>query len=51
MQRYTGLKVWHRSHSLVLKIYRDVAELPVEERFALASQLRRAAVSSSVGWL
>ena len=45
MQRYTDLKVWQRSHSLVLKIYPVVAELPVEERFALASQLRRAAVS------
>jgi four helix bundle protein len=45
MQRYTELKVWQRSHGLVLKIYPVIAQLPVEERFALASQLRRAAIS------
>jgi four helix bundle protein len=45
MQRYTDLKVWQRSHSLVLRIYPVAAQLPVEERFGLAAQLRRAAVS------
>jgi four helix bundle protein len=45
MQRYTDLKVWQRSHSLVLRIYPVTAQLPPEERFGLAAQLRRAAVS------
>jgi four helix bundle protein len=45
MTKYTDLKVWQRSHGLVLKIYPLAAVLPVEERFALAAQLRRAVVS------
>ncbi len=45
MQRFTDLKVWQRSHALVLEIYRATASFPTEERFGLVSQLRRAAVS------
>lgn len=45
MQRYADLNVWQRSHSLVLRVYPVAAGLPAEERFGLASQLRRAAVS------
>lgn len=45
MQRFTELKVWQRSHSLTLDIYRLTAGYPPEERFGLVSQLRRAAVS------
>jgi four helix bundle protein len=45
MQRFTDLKVWQRSHALVLEIYRASATFPAEERFGLVSQLRRAAVS------
>ncbi len=45
MQPYRELKVWQRSHALVLQIYRVSAAFPTEERFGLTSQLRRAAVS------
>lgn len=45
MQRFTELKVWERSHVLVLELYRLSASFPEEERFGIVSQLRRAAVS------
>ena len=46
MQRFTDLKVWQRSHALVLKIYAITAsKFPSDERFGLTAQLRRAAVS------
>jgi four helix bundle protein len=45
VQRFTDLKVWQRSHALVLQLYRLTRALPVEDRFGLVSQLRRAAVS------
>jgi four helix bundle protein len=45
VQRFTELKVWERSHLLALELYRQSASFPAEERYGLASQLRRAAVS------
>jgi four helix bundle protein len=45
MQRFTDLKVWQRSHALVLDLYRLTASFPAEERFGLTSQLRRSAAS------
>lgn len=45
MQRFTELKVWQRSHALVLNLYRLTAKFPGDERFGLVSQMRRAAVS------
>jgi four helix bundle protein len=45
MQHFTNLKVWQRSHALVLDIYRLTASFPAEERFGLVSQLRRAVAS------
>jgi len=45
MQRFTELKVWQRSHALVLELYRITRGFPVDERFALTSQLRRAVTS------
>ncbi len=45
MQRFTELKVWQRSHALVLEIYRATVRFPQDERFGLVSQLRRAALS------
>jgi len=45
MQRFTDLKVWQRSHSLALAIYRLTKSFPSDEKFGLTSQLRRAAVS------
>ena len=45
MQRFQDLKVWQRSHALVLAVYRLTEGFPPGERFGLVSQLRRAAVS------
>ena len=45
MQRFTELKVWQRSHALVLRVYQLSAEFPAAERFGLVAQLRRAALS------
>jgi len=45
MQRFTELKVWQRSHALVLELYRITRGFPADERFALTSQLRRAVTS------
>jgi four helix bundle protein len=45
MQHFKDLKVWERSHALVLDLYKLTAKFPSEERFGLVSQLRRAAAS------
>ena len=45
MQRFTELRVWHRSHVLALDIYKISASFPQEERYGLTQQLRRAVVS------
>jgi len=45
VQRFKDLKVWQRSHALVLSIYRQTADFPQQEHFGLVSQMRRAAVS------
>ena len=45
LQRFTELKVWQRSHALVLEIYRLTTKFPADERFGVVAQLRRAALS------
>lgn len=45
MQRFTDLKVWQRSHALVLKGYGLTSLCPSEERYGLSAQLRRAILS------
>jgi four helix bundle protein len=45
MQRFTDLKVWQKAHALVLEIYALTKAFPPEERYALSSQLWRAAIS------
>jgi four helix bundle protein len=45
MQRFTDLKVWKRSHALVLELHKLSSKFPGDERFGLTSQLRRAAAS------
>ena len=42
---YRELRVWNTAMSLVLEVYRITAAFPQAERFALTTQLRRAAVS------
>jgi len=39
------LLAWQEAMSLVEAVYRDTAALPPDERFGLAAQMRRAAVS------
>jgi len=45
MLRFTDLKVWQRGHPLVLGVYRMTAGFPLNERYGLTSQFRRAALS------
>src|SRR5690606_7599688 len=43
MQDFRNLKVWEKSHDLVLEIYK--IKFPQEELYGLSSQIRRAATS------
>jgi four helix bundle protein len=45
MQDFRNLKVWERSHQLVLKVYRATQAFPAEEMYGMRSQIRRAAAS------
>ena len=45
MQPFRNLKVWQRSHGFALEVYQLTRRFPSEERFALADQMRRCAVS------
>jgi len=45
VQHYSRLKVWARAHAVVLRIYEISARFPVDERYGITQQLRRAAVS------
>lgn len=45
INHFTDLNSWQEGHRLVLLIYKLTSKLPSEERFALADQLKRAAVS------
>jgi four helix bundle protein len=54
MQRFTDLKVWQRSHKLVLTVYGLTKSFPKEELYGVTSQFRRAAVSvpaNPPGWV
>ncbi len=42
---YRDLEVWVKSKELAVEIYKMTSFLPIEERFSLSDQLRRAAVS------
>ena len=45
MEKFRELKVWQKAHQLVLGIYRLTKNYPLDERYGLVSQMRRAAVS------
>ncbi|MCU0468794.1 MAG: four helix bundle protein [Arcicella sp.] len=47
MQNYKDLKVWQKSHHIVLKVYQLTNSFPKNEVYGLASQYRRSAVSVS----
>ena len=45
MHRYEELRVYQRALDLVTLVYRTTSTWPADERFALTSQVRRAATS------
>lgn len=45
MRDFRELLVWQKGHRLVLDVYRATQHFPIDERFGLTSQLRRAAAS------
>jgi four helix bundle protein len=45
VRNYRDLVVWQRAMDFAEHVYRMTAKFPVEERYALTSQMRRAAVS------
>lgn len=42
---FQQLQAWQEAHKLVLQVYQATNNFPVEEKFGLTSQLRRAVVS------
>ena len=42
---FKDLRVWQKSHAMVLEVYRVSSSFPRHEIYGLTSQLRRAAVS------
>jgi four helix bundle protein len=45
VQDFRQLKVWQKSHALVVRIYSATTTFPEPERYGLTSQMRRAAAS------
>ena len=44
---FENLEVWRKSRNLVISIYKITAGFPLDEKYGLSSQLRRAAISVS----
>jgi len=42
---FESLKVWHKAHQGRSTLYKATRNLPVDERFGLISQIRRASAS------
>ncbi len=47
IRSFKDLNTWKKSHELVLEIYGITKNFPDEEKFCLASQIRRSAISIS----
>ncbi|MBO7610257.1 MAG: four helix bundle protein [Muribaculaceae bacterium] len=45
MRDFKKLQIWQKAHQLTLAIYKTSQNFPIDERFGLTSQLRRAAIS------
>jgi len=45
LKTYRELEVWQKAMDLVVSVYRLSGELPATEKYGLASQLQRSAVS------
>ena len=48
MQDYHELEIWQRAMAYAVELYKLTAQLPSEERYNLAVQLRKAVVSVSL---
>jgi len=46
MQDYHQLEIWNRAMDYAAAVYEFIARLPEEEKYNLASQLRRAVTSA-----
>ncbi|HEC34327.1 MAG TPA: four helix bundle protein [Chloroflexi bacterium] len=46
VERFEGLRVWQEAREIVSLVYRLTAKFPPNERYGLASQMQRAAVST-----
>jgi len=45
MKDFRDLKVWQKSHQLVIKVYKATSTFPKEEIYGLTSQIRRSCIS------
>lgn len=45
MKTFEDIIAWQKAHQLVIQVYEITKGFPVEEKFGLVSQMRRAAVS------
>ena len=45
IQKFTDLHAWQEAHKLTLLVYKTTGKFPLDERFGLTSQIRRAIVS------
>ncbi|VAX26274.1 hypothetical protein MNBD_IGNAVI01-3018 [hydrothermal vent metagenome] len=45
MHNFREMKIWQKAREFVKEIYKTTAEFPSDEKFALALQMQRAAVS------
>jgi len=45
LKDYRDLLVWQKSYQICLQVYRATRKFPVDERYGLTAQMRRAAVS------
>jgi len=45
VKSFEDLEVWKKTHQLVLDVYRITGRFPAEEKYSLASQMRRSAIS------
>ncbi|MBI4430338.1 MAG: four helix bundle protein [Candidatus Omnitrophica bacterium] len=44
---FRGLKAWQESYQLALEVYKATEAFPMQERFSLTLQIRKAALSVS----
>ena len=45
LKSFKELKVWQKSYQLCLDLYEITKKFPIEEKYGLSSQIRRAAIS------